>query len=125
MKPVGDGTRALNFLIDTLLFFALAFLSFKAYNWYVIFWGYPAYNFGWFFFGSGFVYYLFFESIFARTPGKWFTYSKVTNLTGGRASFLSILIRSFIRLTVIDLFFIPFLGKPLHDYLSKTQLIES
>ena len=125
MKTVGDGTRALNFLIDTLIIFTIAYFSFGGWNWYVMYWGYKPHNFGWFFFGIGLIYYIIFEGLFARTPGKWFTFSKVVNKEGKRASFAAILIRSIIRLTLIDLFFIPFIGKPLHDHLSKTTLIES
>ncbi len=125
MKTVGDGTRALNFFIDTVIVFIIAFYSFKGWNWYVMYWGYRYYNFGWFFFGILFMYYTFFEGIFYRTPGKWFTYSKVVNSLGKRPAFGWILIRSLVRLTIIDMFFIPFLGKPLHDHLSKTTLTES
>lgn len=124
MKTVGDGTRVMNFLIDTVLIFLLSYLAFKVWNWYVIYWSYTPYNFGWFFFGILFVYYLFFESLFKRTPGKWFTFSKVTNLQGGKPGFPAILVRSLTRLIIIDLFFIPFLGKPLHDYFSRTTLVE-
>jgi hypothetical protein len=28
-----------------------------------------------------------------------------------------------VRITVLDMFFIPFLGVPLHDYLSKTTVV--
>jgi uncharacterized RDD family membrane protein YckC len=124
MRTVGDGTRILNFLVDTLIIFALAYFAAKGWNWYVRYWGYPFYNFGWFFFGMIFVYYTFFESIFGRTPGKWLSYSKVVNAKGRKPFFGWIIIRSLARITVIDLFFIPFLGKPLHDYLSKTMVVE-
>lgn len=125
MKTVGIGTRALNFFIDTVLIFGLAFLIFKVYNFQVTYWGYQPYNFGWFFFGTGVLYYLLFETLFARSPAKWFTFSKVVNKDGGKPSFGQILIRSFTRIILIDLFFIPFLGKTLHDYLSKTNIVES
>jgi uncharacterized RDD family membrane protein YckC len=124
MRTVGDGTRALNFFIDTLIVFGLAFFTFKAWNWHVVYWGYPYYNFGWFFFGFVFVYYLFFESIFARTPGKWFSFSKVVDQTGKKPSFGWIFIRSLTRIIIIDMFFIPLLGMPLHDYTSKTKVVE-
>lgn len=125
MKPVGDGTRILNFLVDTLIIFVLAHFAAKGWYWYVRYWGYPFYNFGWFFFGMVFVYYTFFESIFGRTPGKWLSYSKVVNQEGRKPFFGWIIIRSLTRITVIDLFFIPFLGKPLHDYLSRTVVVEA
>ena len=124
MRQVGDGTRVLNFFVDTLLIFGLAFAGFKTWNWYVIYWNYPPYNFGWFFFGGMFVYYTLFEAIWMRTPGKWISYSKVVKENGKRANFGQILIRSIIRLTLIDMFFIPLFGKPLHDKLSRTILIE-
>ena len=124
MRIVGDGTRALNFFIDTLLVFLLAYIGFKTWNFYVMYWGYPAYNFGWFFFGILFVYYTFFELVFGRTPAKWFTYSKVVTLKGNKPALWQILVRSLVRLTIIDMFFIPIFGKPLHDKLSGTVLIE-
>jgi uncharacterized RDD family membrane protein YckC len=124
MQKVGDGTRVLNFGIDTLIIFTLAYFSFHAWNWYVLYWGYKPHNFGWFFSGVLLIYYIFFEGIFARTPGKWFSYSKVVNNAGRRPSFGWILIRSLARLIIIDMFFIPFLGRPLHDHLSRTQVVE-
>ena len=72
-----------------------------------------------------FIYYTFFEAIFKRSPSKWLTISKVVNKQGGKPAFWQILIRSLIRLTIIDCFFIPFLDKPLHDYLSKTEVVEA
>jgi uncharacterized RDD family membrane protein YckC len=124
MRTVGDGTRVLNFLVDTLIIFLLAYFAFKGWNWYVLYWEYTPYNFGWFFFGILFVYYFLFESLFSKTPGKWFSYSKVVTKEGKKANIGWILIRSLTRVIIIDLFFIPFLGKPLHDYLSRTILIE-
>lgn len=123
MQTVGDGTRILNFLIDTLLVFLLAMIAFRTWNWYVYYWRFTPYNFGWFFFGSVFVYYTLFESLTHRTPGKWLSKSKVVNRSGKRASLLAIVIRSLARITVIDLFFSPFLGMPLHDYISKTRVV--
>jgi uncharacterized RDD family membrane protein YckC len=125
MKKVGDGTRILNFLVDGGIIFTLSYFTFGAWNWYVLNWGYQSYKFGWFFAAILVVYYFLFEVLFARTPGKWFSYTKVVNRTGKRASVIAILVRTLVRLTIIDLFFIPFLGKPLHDYLSKTEVIES
>lgn len=125
MKKVGDGTRTLNFLVDTAIIFLLSYLAFKAWNWYVMYWGYTPHNFGWFFAGALFLYYLIFETLFARTPGKWFTYTKVVNSQGKRASFVSILLRTIARLTVVDLFLMPFFGRPLHDFVSGTWVVEA
>ena len=125
MKTVGDGTRALNFFIDTLIIFAIAYFCYQSWNWYVMNWGYRGYNFGRFFFGVLFIYYFLFEALFARTPAKWFTYTKVVTSSGAKPSVIWIFIRSLVRLTIIDLFFLPFLGKTLHDYLSKTQVVQA
>lgn len=123
MRTVGDGTRTLNFLVDTLLVFVLAMIAFRTWNWYVYYWRFTPFNFGWFFFGSAFVYYTVFEALTQRTPGKWLSKSRVVYVSGKKPSFFSIVLRSLARITVIDLFFSPFLGMPLHDYISKTRVI--
>jgi uncharacterized RDD family membrane protein YckC len=91
----------------------------------VIYYHKPYFRFGWFLALALFVYYLVLEGLFARTPGKWFSNTKVVNKKGRRPSFGSIFIRSLARLTVIDMFFIPFIDKTLHDYLSNTDVVEN
>ena len=125
MQIVGIGTRVLNFLVDTIIIAIISMFSYHGWNLYVMFYGYPGFNFGWFFFGILFIYYLVFEFIFGRTPGKWLSYSKVVDKEGKRASFGKIVLRSLTRLLLIDMFFIPFLDKTLHDYFSKTEVVES
>ncbi len=130
MKKVGDGTRVLNFLVDTLLYWILAILLYKWWNFHVLYWGYMHLNFGWFFFGSQFIYYFIFELIFAKTPAKWLTGCRVVSNKSTldntiKSSIGQILVRSFARLIIIDPFFIPFLGTTLHDYLSGTMVVES
>lgn len=124
MNTVGIGTRILNFLIDTLIIFVITFIVFKIRNWYVLYYHVRYFKFGWFFLGVLFIYYAFFEMLFARTPGKWFSYTKVVDRKGNKPSLTAILIRSLVRLILIDMFFIPFLDKPLHDYISKTEVVE-
>ncbi|PZX63561.1 RDD family protein [Hydrotalea sandarakina] len=125
MRIVGFGTRVLNFLIDTAIIFIIAYILKKVWDWYVIFYQYTPYNFGEIFAPVLVIYYFLFELIFTRTPGKWLTGSKVKNKTGGRPVFWQFIVRSIIRLTIIDAFFIPFLEMPLHDYLSKTRVVEA
>ncbi len=124
MNQSGIGIRILNFLVDTLLIFFISYIVSHIHNWYVIYYHVRYFNFGWFFFGTLFIYYTFFETIFSRTPGKWLSFSKVVNSNNERPSFMAICIRSLTRLTIIDLFFIPFLDQPLHDYISKTKVVE-
>ena len=125
LQYTGFGTRVLNFAIDTVLAALLAILFYRIYSWYLFYYRISYFNFGWFFFGTLFLYYLIFESFFARTPGKWFSHSKVVNTKGLKPSILQIIIRSLIRITIIDMFFYPFLEKTLHDYVSKTELVQA
>ena len=125
MNRAGFGTRVLNFIIDTLIIFGIAY---GLYNWwifYVMYWEYTFIPFYVFFFGLIFLYYLFFEGIFKRSPGKWLSISKVVTKKGNKPYFWQIIIRSLVRITIIDCFFIPFLDKPLHDYLSNTEVVEA
>lgn len=125
MKKVGDGTRILNFLIDGFLVCLLSYAAFKYWNFYVIYWHFKPINFWWFVATVLFVYYSFFEIIWARTPGKWFSGSKVIDLAGNQPSVLQVLGRSLLRLIVIDFLFNAFWGKPLHDKLTRTEVVEA
>ncbi len=126
MKPVGIGTRVLNFLVDILLIFGLSYAAYSVWEFYAYYWHIIYFPFYYFFFAIIFLYYLFFESIFRRTPGKWLTFTKVVNNTGGKPSFPQIILRSLIRLLLlIDWLAFPFLNeKALHDYLSGTEVVE-
>jgi uncharacterized RDD family membrane protein YckC len=125
MKTAGDGTRTLNFLVDTALIFLVSLLLMRIWTWYVAYWDYPQLNFGWFFFGFLFVYYFVWEALLARTPGKMVSLTRVVNLRGMRPSVGQIFVRSAVRIFLLDLFFLPFLGVTLHDYLSKTRVVQN
>jgi uncharacterized RDD family membrane protein YckC len=62
--------------------------------------------------------------LFAKTPGKWFTHSRVVAKNGHKAYWFMILLRSMLRLSSVDLFFGPFLGGPLHDFASSTTVVQ-
>lgn len=124
LQYTGVGTRVLNFCIDTPFVFLLAFIANKTYSWYRYYYHIKPINFWLIYAAATFVFYFIFEVFFSKTPGKWFTQTKVVNKEGRKASLLEILIRSLSRIIVLDPFFIPFLNKPLHDYLSKTELIQ-
>ena len=125
MKIAGFGTRVLNFILDTSLIFGIAYVVSNLWDVQVMYWHYPFIPFYGVFWIMMFVYYTLFEAIFKRSPAKWITISKVVNKHNGRPAFWQILVRSLIRLTIIDCFFIPFLDKPLHDYLSMTEVVEA
>ena len=124
MNQVGIGTRVLNFLIDTAIISLLSFIINKIWLFYEVYWSYPYINPLLIFALVLFIYYFIFESIWARTPGKWLSYSKVVDKKGLKPHFGKIFLRSIVRLTVIDCFFIPFLNKTLHDYVSRTEVVE-
>ncbi|RFM28685.1 RDD family protein [Deminuibacter soli] len=125
MNKVGIGTRVINFLVDTLLFSILGYIGYKVNTFYAYYYHTPYYPFYYFFYAAWFVYYLILEGLFARTPGKLLSMSKVVNRQGKRPNFGQILLRSLLRLTLIDCFFIPFLDKTLHDALSGTETVEA
>jgi uncharacterized RDD family membrane protein YckC len=124
MNKVGIGTRVLNFLLDTFLVFWLAFAAYKVGYFYAFFYRTPFFHYSAYFFATLFVYSFFFESVFQRTPAKWLSMTKVVNRTGGRPTVFQVFLRSLMRITIIDCFFIPFLDKPLHDAVSKTEVVE-
>ncbi|MEO8116071.1 MAG: RDD family protein [Bacteroidota bacterium] len=124
MRRVGIGTRVMNFLVDTTIIFILTYIVYKIWSFNVFYYHIPYFPFYYFMGLMMFLYYLILESINSRTPGKKLTMSIVVNKDGKRPAFFQIFIRSLIRITVIDCFFIPFLNMPLHDYLSKTYVVD-
>lgn len=125
MKKAGFGTRVLNCIVDTALIFGISYGVNAWWDFQVMYWHYTFIPFYVFFWSILFVYYTFFEVIFKRSPAKWLTFSKVVNKAGNKPVFWQILVRTIIRFTIIDCFFIPLLDKPLHDYFSKTEVVEA
>ena len=124
MNKVGIGTRVINFLVDSAFIFLFAYITLQTNKWYAYYYHVKYFKFGEHFCAILFLYYTFFEAAFAATPGKWLSFSKVVNEKNTKPKFWQILVRSVVRLTIIDMFFIPFLDKTLHDYLSKTDVVE-
>lgn len=122
MQEAGIGSRAVNFIVDTLLIFLLAYGLYEWRVFYVKHAGYKYFAFPWVFFATLFCYYSFFEILFCRTPGKWLSMTKVKQANYLKPLWYQIIFRSMLRLTVIDLFFFPFFEMPLHDLLSKTRV---
>lgn len=125
MNEVGLGTRVLNFFIDTLLIFIITYALYKWYNLYVFYYYWKYYPFYLWFYAVIFFYYFLFESMLGRSPAKYLTLSVVQTVAGKKPAVHLVFVRSLLRLTLIDPFFIPFLKRPLHDALSKTRVVES
>lgn len=126
LQPVGVGTRTLNFLVDTIVVFTVAYFINKGLTQYAIRWQTKMlFSFGELFAIVLFCYYLLLETLLKRSLGKYLSYSKVISLDGTKPKFWQTIVRSIVRLTVIDLFFFPILNeRTLHDYLSKTMVVE-
>ena len=127
MNSVGVGTRVLNFIIDTIPILLLTYAAYRSWTWYVVNYNIKYFPFYDFWFAVTFLYYLFFEGIWRRTPGKWMSLSKVVGAGGKKASFGQIVVRCAIRVVgiiLIDSIFLPISGRTLHDYVSKTYVIE-
>lgn len=125
MNRVGIGTRVINCVIDTILFSILGYILYKVNTFYAFYYHTPFYAYYYFFYLAWFIYYVLFESLFARTPGKWLSITKVVTAEGKRPGFFRVVWRSLVRLTIIDCFFFPFFDRTLHDVLSKTDVIEA
>lgn len=124
MKEVGIGTRVLNFLVDTLAVAIIGYAFYKWYLFYVMYYFYTPVQYYKFFYATLFAYYFIWEAITSRTPGKYLTMTRVRNVEGKRPGIHLFFVRSLVRLTLIDPFFIPLLNRPLHDALSKTRVVE-
>lgn len=125
MKEVGVGSRVINFVVDTIIIALISYALYKWNNFYVYYWQHTFYPYWMFFYSTVFVYYTIFEALTSRSPGKWISITKVRNLQGTKPAFYQMLLRSLLRLTFIDMFFIPFFNHPLHDQLSKTRVVEA
>lgn len=124
MKTVGIGTRVLNFLVDTILVFFISYGIYKWHSFYVFYYHSADIDFYIIFWLTLVAYYFIFESIFLRTPAKWLSLSKVVNLQDKRPALWQLLVRSMVRIVPIDCFFIPFLDGTLHDFASRTKVVE-
>jgi uncharacterized RDD family membrane protein YckC len=74
-------------------------------------------------FGNWVAYYVFFEALFARTPGKWITGTQVVDADGGPPDFWQVVGRSLARLVPFEAF--SFLGERqgFHDAAANTFVV--
>jgi len=128
MNSVGVGTRVLNFTVDAILVLLLTYAAYRTRAWYAFYYHVKYFPFYDFWFLMTFLYYLFFEGIWRRTPGKWMTLTKVVGAGSKKATFVQIVVRSLVRtagIIIIDSLFLSILGRTLHDYASNTYVVEA
>lgn len=123
---VSSGVRFLNFLIDSIVYFILAFLfSFiievliqpKSQSMITLY-GYIL------LFGTYITYYSLMEIKFQKTVGKFITKTKVVTLHGERPKNGEIITRTFCRLIPFDRISFLFTKNGFHDYLSQTKVVK-
>ncbi|WP_082447141.1 RDD family protein [Flavobacterium sp. KJJ] len=72
-----------------------------------------------------FIYYMFFESLFGRTPGKIFTATKVIDENDKKPNFKKLLIRNLSRFIPFDAISFAVSDIGWHDSISKTSVINT
>lgn len=116
----GRTLRFINFLIDSIIFFALLVifsLIFKS----VI----AQENIKWISAVIYFLYYFLLEFFVGKTIGKIITQSKVTSVTKNENNFfIRIMARSLMRLLPFDILSYLFTYRGLHDLISNTTVIK-
>ena len=120
---IGEGSRILHFLVDTILITIITYAIYSWYNFQVMYWTFTPVQFGYFFFGVTWGYAFLFEWIFLQTPAKMMTGTKVIATNGKRPNIGQFFIRATIRTTIISMFGLAWNDQPLHDTFSKTILV--
>lgn len=78
---------------------------------------------GIYFFVLYFSYHFIFEYFFGKTPGKFITKTRVTDLNGDNPETKALFVRNICRLIPFDNFSFLF-GKGWHDSISETQVVQ-
>jgi uncharacterized RDD family membrane protein YckC len=120
VEPVPKGTRFVNLLLDTVGYYIAAFIL----GVITALAGAPQLGqlLG---FVSMLAYYIFFEAVFGRTPGKMLTGTRVVTVDGGTPSFTQILGRNLARYVPFEPF--SFFGDDAvgwHDSWSGTRVVK-
>jgi len=116
----GKGLRLIDFLIDSGIFFILLILLVFAFKDII-----AIENIKWISGVLYFLYYFLFEYFSGQTIAKMITKSKVVSSTDRyNYYFIRIFIRSLTRLIPLDIISYIFVGRGLHDWISKTSVIK-
>jgi uncharacterized RDD family membrane protein YckC len=109
----GQGARFVNFILDNMFRSALAYgaaLVLRDYAWITV-----LITVG---------YYVAFEAIFARTPAKWITKTRVIDQDGGTPTFTQVLGRSLARFVPFEPFSFLFNVRGWHDRWPGTRVVK-
>ena len=124
-QTIGEGTRIMNFFLDTLFICFLSYFIYEWYNFYVYYWHFMPFRYGYFFFATTWVYTFLFELLFCKTIAKMITKTKVISTNGKRPNIFQFLIRATLRTSLVTMFGLAWNDQPLHDTFSKTVLVST
>lgn len=122
---VGSGIRFVNFLIDFIAWFVLAFFISIVIGLFVQSTGQGIISLiGYILiFGTFIAYYAIMEIKFQKTIGKFVTKTKVVKVNGEKPTDADIITRTFCRLIPFDRLSFLFVKNGIHDSLSKTKVV--
>jgi uncharacterized RDD family membrane protein YckC len=124
-QTIGEGTRIMNFLLDTIFICFLSYFIYKWYNFYAYYGYFKPVRYGYFFFATTWVYTFLFELLFCRTIAKMISKTKVISTNGKRPNIFQFLIRATLRTSLVTMVGLAWNDQPLHDTFSKTLLVST
>ena len=119
-KKISSLSRFIHFIVDTIVWFlivAILTFSLNTNDDFQMLIGYLI------FFSSYFVYYVFMETKYQKTVGKFITKTKVVKSNGTKPEFGDIVRRTFCRLIPFDRISFLFTQNGFHDRFSETTII--
>jgi len=124
-QTIGEGTRIMNFFLDTIIICFLSYFIYKWYNFYAFYGYFKPVRYGYFFFATTWIYIFLFELLFCRTIAKMISKTKVISTNGKRPNIFQFLIRATLRTSLVTMVGLAWNDQPLHDTFSKTVLIST
>ncbi len=122
---IGEGTRIMQFFLDTLIICFLSYFIYKWYNFYAFYGYFKPFRYGYFFFAVTWAYTFLFELLFCRTIAKMLTKTKVISTSGKRPTIFQFFVRATLRTSLVTMFGMAWNEQPLHDTFSKTTLVST
>jgi len=124
-QTIGEGTRIMNFFLDTLFICFISYFIYEWYNFNVYYWHFMPFRYGYFFFATTWAYTFLFELLFCQTIAKMLTKTIVLSTTGKRPNIFQFLIRATLRTSLVTMVGLAWNDQPLHDTFSKTVLVST
>jgi uncharacterized RDD family membrane protein YckC len=124
-QTIGEGTRIMNFFLDTIFICFLSYFIYRWYNFYAFYGYFKPVRYGYFFFAITWAYTFLFELLFCRTIAKMISKTKVVSTNGKRPNIFQFLIRATLRTSLVTMVGLAWNDQPLHDTFSKTVLIST